>query len=90
MQLTPRGLATSLLPHGTRSFAIEFDFIAHRLVVHVCDGAPQTLPLMNQSVAEFYHAVIDLLRRMRLPVRIWSRPVEIANPVRFEDDVALI
>jgi len=31
MHLTPRGLSTHLLPHGTRSFAIEFDFVAHQL-----------------------------------------------------------
>ena len=43
MQLTPRGLSTHLLPHGTRSFAIEFDFIAHQLIVRVCDGSPRTL-----------------------------------------------
>jgi hypothetical protein len=86
MHLTPRGLATPLLPHGTRSFAIEFDFVAHRLIVHACDGSPRTLPLADQSVADFYRAVMDLLRDMRLPVRIWSMPVEIPDPVRFEDD----
>jgi hypothetical protein len=88
MYLTPRGLSTHLLPHGTRSFAIEFDFVAHQLIVHVCDASPRTLPLANQSVAEFYRAVMDLLRDMRLPVRIWSMPVEIPSPVRFEDDTA--
>src|SRR5688572_1743224 len=61
MHLTPCGLSTQLLPHGTRSFAIEFDFVAHRLVVHVCDESPRTLPLVNQSVAEFYRAVMGLL-----------------------------
>lgn len=86
MHLTPRGLATSLLPHGTRSFAIEFDFVSHRLVVDACDGSPRTLPLVSQSVADFYRAVMDLLGDMGLPVRIWSMPVEIPDPVRFEDD----
>jgi hypothetical protein len=86
MHLTPRGLATSLLPHGTRSFAMEFDFVGHRLIVHACDESPRTLPLATQSVADFYRAVMDLLRDMRLPVRIWSMPVEIPDPMRFEDD----
>ncbi len=88
MHLTPQGLATPLLPHGARSFAIEFDFVAHELVVDICDGSRRTLPLKNQSVADFYRAVMDLLRDMGLPVRIWSMPVEIADPVRFEDDTA--
>jgi len=86
MYLTPRGLATHLLPHGTRSFAIEFDFVDHQLIVRACDQLPRTLPLVSQSVAEFYRAVMDLLRDMRLPVRIWSMPVEIPDPVRFEED----
>jgi hypothetical protein len=87
MHLTPRGLATGLLPHGLRSFVIEFDFVGHQLVVHAGESS-RTLPLTNQSVAEFYRAVMDLLRDMRLPVRIWSMPVEIPDPVRFEDDTA--
>src|SRR4051794_35649050 len=29
MLVTPRGLSTHTLPHGQRSFAIEFDFIDH-------------------------------------------------------------
>ena len=86
MLLTPRGLSTHLLPHGTRSFTMEFDFVDHRLIVHASGESPRTLPLVNQSVAEFYRAVMDLLRDMRLPVRIWSMPVEIADPIRFEED----
>ncbi len=86
LHLTPRGLSTHLLPHGTRSFAIEFDFIDHQLVVHVCDERPRALPLVSRSVAEFYRALMDLLRDMRLPVRIWPVPVEIPDPIRFDQD----
>jgi len=87
LHLTPRGLSTPLLPHGTRSFAMEFDFTEHQLVVHVCDGPRRTLPLENQSVADFYRAVMTLLHDMQLPVRIWSMPVEIQQDViRFEED----
>jgi hypothetical protein len=86
MQLTPRGLATYLLPHGTRSFDLEFDFVDHQLIVHVCEGPRRTLPLVSQSVADFYRAVMQLLRDLDLPVRIWSMPVEIPNPIRFEED----
>src|SRR5688572_2674688 len=87
MHLPPRGLSTGLLPESLRSFVIEFDFVGHQLVVHAGESS-RTLPLTNQSVAEFYRAVMDLLRDMRLPVRIWSMPVEIPDPVRFEDDTA--
>jgi uncharacterized protein DUF5996 len=86
MVLTPRGLSTHLLPHGARSFAIEFDFVAHQLIVEACSGPRRTLPLVSQSVADFYRAVMQLLRDMDVPVRIWSMPVEIPNPIRFEQD----
>jgi hypothetical protein len=86
LHLTSRGVSTHLLPHGTRAFTIEFDFVAHQLVVRISDGIVQTLPLANQSVADFYRAVMHLLGRLGLDVHVWSMPAEIPNPIRFEDD----
>jgi hypothetical protein len=84
--LTSRGVSTHLLPHGARAFTIEFDFVAHQLVVRISDGIVQTLPLESQSVADFYRAVSRMLERLGLDVRVWSMPSEIPNPIRFEDD----
>jgi hypothetical protein len=84
--VTPAGLATHLLPHDTRSFAIEFDFIEHQLIVRASDGTVRRHGLTNQSVADFYRAVMDLMQGMDLGVRVWSMPVEIPDPIRFEDD----
>src|SRR5262247_437364 len=33
LYVTPRGLTTSIIPHGTRSFEISFDFIDHELLI---------------------------------------------------------
>ena len=85
-QVTPRGISTHLLPHGARAFAMEFDFIDHHLRVRVSDGAVQALPLASQPVADFYRAVMSLLTRMDLGVRVWPVPVEVPDPIRFEDD----
>lgn len=84
--VTPRGVSTHLLPHGVRSFTIEFDFVEHQLVIRVSDGRAAALPLTSQSVADFYHALLNLLERLDLGVRLWSMPVEIPDPIRFEDD----
>ena len=81
MQITPRGLSTRTLPHDQRSFVIEFDFIDHQLVIRASDGDTRTLPLAPRTVAEFYRAVMDLLADMRLPVKIWSMPVEVQAPI---------
>jgi len=86
LQLTARGLTTRPLPHGTRTFTLEFDFIGHRLVVTSSDGMDRSLPLAPRSVAAFYSEVMATLEEMKLPVRIWPVPVEVPNPIRFTDD----
>jgi len=88
LQVTARGLSTRSLPHHTRSFTMEFDFIAHHLAIEVSDGSRRTVPLVPRSVADFYRQVTATLDEMGLPVRIWPVPVEVPSPVRFEDDTA--
>ena len=34
LYVTARGLTTSPIPHGSRTFQIDFDFIAHQLILH--------------------------------------------------------
>ncbi len=38
LYVTSRGLTTSPIPYGARSFQIDFDFIDHRLVILTSDG----------------------------------------------------
>ena len=86
LQVTARGLSTRALPYGSRSFALEFDFIDHQLVIRTSDGASRTLPLVPQTVADFYRQVMTMLREMELPVRIWPLPSEVPSPIRFDED----
>jgi hypothetical protein len=86
LQVTSRGLSTRTLPHGNRSFSLEFDFIDHRFVIRTSDGAERTLGLIPRSVADFYREVMAMLRDMALPVKIWPMPVEITSPIRFDED----
>jgi hypothetical protein len=86
LAVTPRGLSTPLLPHGDRSFSIAFDFVDHVLVIETCDGDRRVLPLEPRTVAEFYRLVMTTLGEMRLPVKIWPVPVEIPDPIPFEQD----
>jgi hypothetical protein len=86
LQLTSRGLSTRPLPHGRRTFTIDFDFIEHQLVVRTSDGMTRSLKLFPRSVAVFYREIMGLLRDMALPVKIWSVPVEIPTPIRFSED----
>ncbi len=82
----PRGLHTRMLAHGARTFTIAFDFVAHELVIETSDGVRYTMALVPRTVAEFHRELVTTLEGMDLPVRMWTMPVEVADPVRFEDD----
>src|ERR671925_2212345 len=45
LQITARGLTTRPLPHGERTFTIEFDFAGHQVVIATSDGLQRWLPL---------------------------------------------
>ena len=74
------------LAHGGRFFALEFDFISHRLLIRASDGAERSMKLEPRTVADFYAELMRKLSDMALAVKIWSMPVEIPAPIRFEDD----
>ena len=86
LYVTARGLTTSPIPHGARTFQIDFDFVDHRLILQTSDGAIGGFALRPRSVAEFYAEMMGLLRSLGLEVRIWTMPVEIARPIPFEAD----
>jgi len=85
-RVTSRGLTTPPIPHGLGSFEVAFDFLDHELSVEVSDGNVRALPLRPQSVAEFYQQFMATLASLGINVKIWTMPVEIANPIRFETD----
>ncbi|MDE2226120.1 MAG: hypothetical protein KGJ46_12680 [Xanthomonadaceae bacterium] len=86
LRVTPRGLATRPLPHGERTFTIEFDFIDHQLRVHMSDGETRTLALAPHSVADFYRELMATLEAMRLPVKIHPLSTELPKPVWLDRD----
>ncbi|WIG55645.1 MAG: DUF5996 family protein [Rhodanobacteraceae bacterium] len=86
LYVTPRGLTTRPLPHGSRTFTIQFDFIDHVLRVLASDGETRTLELRPRSVAEFYRELLDTLDGMGLPVKIHPTSTELPEPVRLDRD----
>ena len=86
LQLNSRGFSTPTLPYEPRSFAMQFDMIDHQLVIAASDGQTRMIPLVPRSVSDFYRETMATLRDMKLPVKIWSMPVEVASPIRFEED----
>jgi len=86
LRVTPRGLTTRPLPHGERTFTIQFDFVDHQLRVLASDGETRTLELRPRSVADFYRALLDTLDDMGLPVKIHPMSTELPEPIRLDRD----
>ena len=86
LYVTSRGLTTSPIPDGARTFELEFDFTSHRLELRSSNGRRQEVPLRPQSVAEFHTLVMDALRRLDIDVRITRKPSEVVDPIPFAED----
>jgi uncharacterized protein DUF5996 len=85
-QITSRGLMTPPLPCKGRTFTMTFDFLQHALVIDTSDGAHQAVALRPETVADFYARLMGTLHQMGIDVRIWTMPVEVPEPIRFEQD----
>lgn len=86
LYVTARGLTTSSIPHGTRTFQIDFDFVDHRLAVQASDGGTGGFALEPMSVAAFYARLMETLERLGLHVDIHRYPNEIEEVIRFDQD----
>lgn len=86
LYLTARGLSSSPVPVGLRSFDTEFDFFDHALVVRTTEGGVERIPLRGQAVAEFYEEVRQALGRLGMAITITDRPCEVPDPIPFPRD----
>jgi Family of unknown function (DUF5996) len=86
LYVTARGLGTSPIPHGSRTFELDFDFLESALFVRASDGGIGRVALEGQSVASFYRRLMAEMQRLGLPVKINKRPNEVADPVPFDED----
>jgi hypothetical protein len=86
LYVTARGLTTSPIPDGVRTFQIDLDFIDHALRIWTSDGATRQFALAGQSVASFYTAIMADLAELGIHVAIDEVPNELPEPVRFSQD----
>jgi hypothetical protein len=86
LYVNTRGLTTSPIPYKGEIFEIQFDFIDHELEVKGSWGGRRALPLAPQTVADFYRAFMNTLHGLGIDVQIWPMPVEVPNPIRFDQD----
>jgi Family of unknown function (DUF5996) len=86
LYVTCRGLTTSPIPYEGIMFQIDFDFLAHRLTLQTSNGGTDKFALRPMAVAAFYEEIMSRLRRLGVDVHIWTVPVEIPDPVPFDQD----
>lgn len=86
LYVSSRGLTTSPIPVGRELLEMEFDFIAHQLLVRVSSGEERAIALGPQSVASFYKRVMSLLTELAVPVVIHQLPNEMTDAVPFSED----
>jgi hypothetical protein len=86
LQVTDRGLASGPIPYQGRTLGALFDLLDHELVLTSSDDRVKALPLLPRSVAAFYDEVLAALHALGVDVHIWRKPVEVADPIPFDED----
>ncbi len=86
LYLTARGLTTSPIPYGGRSFQIDFDFIDHCLLIQTNDGLTRKMALEPRTVADFYAGLFGALTELGLDLTINTTPNEVVSAIPFEQD----
>ena len=84
--LTARGLTTSAMPYKNGVVEMRFDFIEHALQIQTSLGESERIRLAPRSVADFYSEVMSVLQSLGIDAKVWSMPVEIPRPIRFNLD----
>ena len=85
LYVTVRGLTTTPIPFGDRSFDAELDLVDHVFVVRSSEGGITRRPL-GGAVADFYQGMLDDLRSLGIETAISVLPSEVPNPIAFPDD----
>jgi hypothetical protein len=89
LYVTTRGLTTSPIPHGGRTFQVDFDLFDGLLAITGSDGSREALALEPMSVSDFYSGVLETLDTMGFPTEIHPSPNEIPDATPFPEDTAM-
>ena len=86
LYVSARGLNTSPIPYGNSIFEVEFDFLDHHLTIKTNKGELKRIGLYPRSVADFYQEFMRTLSSLGFEVKIWHMPVEVPDPIPFDQD----
>jgi hypothetical protein len=86
LRVSARGLISPQAVDGGRSFEIELDLVDHRLTIRISDGRSMSMPLEARPVRDFYSEYMALLSALGIDVHLWTMPVEVPDPIPFDQD----
>lgn len=86
LYVSARGLTTSSIPFGERTFQLDFDLLSYVLRASTSDGAVGEIALSARPVAQFYAEVMGTLAKLGIDIRIHDVPNEILDAIRFSED----
>lgn len=86
LYVTTRGLTTNLMPYGDIHFAIDFDFIDHKLVITTDTGQVESFSLPGLSVAAFYEQLFAKLNELGISISILAKTYDLKPANSFATD----
>ncbi len=84
LYVTSTGLTTSPIPYEGFTFTVDFDFVAHKLIITTSAGRELVFSLEPMSVADFYEKIFEALGVLGIDVDILARPVEVPEAIPFQ------
>lgn len=86
LYVTSTGLTTQAIPYKNFDFEINFDFKKHLLKITTSKEDYRQFDLHSISVKDFYYKIFELLEELDIQVVIKPVPVEVKDPIPFEQD----
>lgn len=86
LYVSAKGLTTGTIPYKDGVFQIEFDFIYHKLLITSSWNENASFDLCPQTVATFYHELLQKLELISIRVSIYAAPNEVEPAIPFEED----
>ncbi|GAA5148268.1 DUF5996 family protein [Nocardioides marinquilinus] len=86
LYVSPRGLTTGPVPHGSGVLDLELDLVDHRLALRTSAGERREVALSSRPVADFYAETMAALADVGVETRIDPRPNEVDPAIPFDQD----
>lgn len=86
LYVSARGLRTGTMHSGDVALEIELDLVDHTLEIRSSKWQTIRLPLVPQSVADFYREYVDSLRTLGIDLKISAAPNEVEDATPFAED----